>query len=182
MKSAIYTNQEKSINQMIFPLVKRYNMGSSLNRIGRHSGLNQKSHGYSERYEFNIAVLTLLDELGCPLLLLPRSSSEPIRNIAFLTDIRSTGYHTLAALAKLAKSFGAAITIFNVPESALPKMDPDYAESYFLKNGMECVSDLHIKLVNIPQSGDDIVKLLLKDIDMVVAVRGRKSLLYQLAS
>ncbi|WP_395625746.1 hypothetical protein [Daejeonella sp.] len=133
---------------------------------------------------YNQKILRLLDDLDCPLLLLPRiKSGNIIQKIGFFTDIRFTGIATIAMIVKIAKSFQAGLTLFNFAEPAIPEMDDDYAHSFFLNKGMSKVNGQELNLVNIEKS------IALKnlesildnhDIDLIAAMNGRKDLLYKL--
>lgn len=133
---------------------------------------------------YNQKILRLLDDLDCPLLLLPRiKSGKIIHKIGFFTDIRFTGIATIAMIVKIAKSFQAGLTLFNFAEPAIPEMDHDYALSFFLNKGMSNVNGQELNLVNIDKS------IALKNlesildnhnIDLIAAMNGRKDLLYKL--
>lgn len=167
---------------MDFPLVKHFTLSPSLNKIGMFMGITHNSR--NDHAEYNTAVLTLLDELACPLLLLPRSKRELIRKIAFLGDLRSTGKSSLTSLSNLAESFGATITFFNISGSALPEMDSDFAISYYINHGMDRFGSVTTELVNVAKSEGTDVRSLLEssEIDLVAALQAQKSLLYQLSS
>jgi hypothetical protein len=133
---------------------------------------------------YNQKILKLLDDLDCPVLLLPRIKSDHIiQKIGFFADIRFTGITTLAMIVKIAKSFQAGLTLFNFAEPAMPQMDADFAHSFFLNKGMAKVNGIELNLVNIEKS------IALKslesildqhDIDLIAASNGRKDLLYKL--
>lgn len=131
-------------------------------------------------------ILKLLDDLQCPVLLLPRVTSERFdQRIGFFTDILFTGRSTIALLVKIAKSFQATVTIFNIPEPVLPQMDPEYAEKYFREQGMSKVNGLRIDLVNL-KKGTTIkaIETMLDQyhITIVASMHQRKDLLYKLVS
>lgn len=133
---------------------------------------------------YNQKILRLLDDLDCPLLLLPRlKSGNIIQKIAFFTDIRFTGIATIAMIVKIAKSFQAGLTLFNFAEPEIPEMDKDYAHSFFLNKGMSKVNGQELNLVNIDK---EIVFKNLEsvldshNIDLIAAMNGRKDLLYKL--
>lgn len=133
---------------------------------------------------YNQKILKLLDDLECPLLLLPRiQSGNIIQKIGFFTDIRFTGIATIAMIVKIAKSFQAGLTLFNFAEPAIPEMDDDYAQSFFMNKGMSKVNGLDLKLVNIEKATafDNLESILDQhDIDLIAAMNGRKDLLYKL--
>jgi hypothetical protein len=133
---------------------------------------------------YNQRILKLLDDLECPLLLLPRiQSGNIIQKIGFFTDIRFTGVATIAMIVKIAKSFQAGLTLFNFAEPSIPEMDDDYAQSFFMNKGMSKVNGLDLKLVNIEKATafDNLESILDQhDIDLIAAMNGRKDLLYKL--
>jgi hypothetical protein len=141
---------------------------------------------HSESPVYNSNFLKLLDDLQCPVLLLPRVKKErSIKRIGFFTDILFTGTATLALLMKTAKSLHAKITVFNIPEPALPEMDPGYAERYFAEQGMSKIDGSEIKLVNLKKvSETEAIEDILEkyEIDLVAATQRRKDLLYRLVS
>lgn len=131
-------------------------------------------------------ILKLLDDLQCPVVLLPLVTNERSdQRIGFLTDILFTGTSTIALLVKIAKSFQATITIFNLPEPSLPQMDPEYAERYFNAQGMSKVNGATINLVNL-KKGTTVKKiestLCQHNITIVASMQQRKDLLYKLVS
>lgn len=133
---------------------------------------------------YNQKILRLLDDLDCPLLLLPRiKSGNIIHKIGFFTDIRFTGIATIAMIVKIAKSFQAGLTLFNFAEPAIPEMDHDYALSFFLNKGMSNVNGQELNLVNIDKSiAIKNLESILDNhnIDLIAAMNGRKDLLYKL--
>ena len=67
-------------------------------------------------------ILKFLDDLQCPLLLLPVvKSMDTNQRIGFFTDLRFTDIPMLAVLAKTAKSLQADVVIFNISEQIFPK-------------------------------------------------------------
>jgi hypothetical protein len=133
---------------------------------------------------YNQRILRLLDDLECPLLLLPRiKSGNVIQKVGFFTDIRFTGIATIALIVKIAKSFQAGLTLFNFAEPSIPEMDDDYAQSFFMNKGMSKVNGMELKLVNIEKATEfnNLEAILNRhDIDLVTAMNGRKDLLYKL--
>lgn len=132
---------------------------------------------------YNRRILKLLDDLNCPLLLLPRlKSGNSIHKIAFFADIRFTGLATMSMIVKIAKSFQAGLTLFNFADPAIPEMDDEYANNFFIKNGMSDVNGFELRLVNIAKS-ISIHKLQSildhHEIDLIAAMNSRKDLLYQ---
>lgn len=133
---------------------------------------------------YNQKILRLLDDLDCPLLLLPRiKSGNIIQKIGFFTDIRFTGIATIAMIVKIAKSFQSGLTLFNFAEPEIPEMDHDYAHSFFLNKGMSNVNGQELNLVNIDKSIalKNLESILdYHNIDLIAAMNGRKDLLYKL--
>lgn len=133
---------------------------------------------------YNLKILRLLDDLDCPLLLLPRiKSGNIIKKIGFFTDIRFTGIATIALIVKIAKSFQARLTLFNFAEPAIPEMDDEYARRFFLTKGLSKVNGLELNLVNIDKTIalpklESILDFY--EIDLIAAMNGRKDLLYKL--
>jgi hypothetical protein len=131
-------------------------------------------------------ILKLLDDLQCPVVLLPRVTSEHFdQRIGFFTDILFTGRSTIALLVKIARSFQATVTIFNIPEPVLPAMDPGYAERYFRQQGLSKVNGLRIDLVNLKKGTT--IKAIETTLDqyhitIVASMHQRKDLLYKLVS
>jgi hypothetical protein len=146
--------------------------------------LNEDKEKQAKVPVYNQRILKLLDDLECPLLLLPRiQSGNIIQKIGFFTDIRFTGIATIAMIVKIAKSFQAGLTLFNFAEPSIPEMDDDYAQSFFMNKGMSKVNGLDLKLVNIEKATafDNLESILDQhDIDLIAAMNGRKDLLYKL--
>jgi hypothetical protein len=146
--------------------------------------LNEDKEKQAKVPVYNQRILKLLDDLECPLLLLPRiQSGNIIQKIGFFTDIRFTGIATIAMIVKIAKSFQAGLTLFNFAEPAIPEMDDDYAQSFFMNKGMAMVNGLELKLVNIEKATafNNLESILDQhDIDLIAAMNGRKDLLYKL--
>ncbi|HEY0669063.1 MAG TPA: hypothetical protein VGD22_12840 [Sphingobacteriaceae bacterium] len=139
-----------------------------------------------EKPVYHKNILKLLDDLQCPVVLLPLVTNERSdQRIGFFTDILFTGTSTIALLVKIAKSFQATITIFNLPEPSLPQMDPEYAERYFNAQGMSKVNGFTINLVNL-KKGTTLKKiestLCQHNITIVASMQQRKDLLYKLVS
>jgi hypothetical protein len=175
------------------PRKKKYSLYSTSAKINTilPKGLNFEEHILNKDTEntsrfpvYNKKILKLLDDLECPVLLLPRiKSGNSIKKIGFFTDIRFTGIPTIATIVKIAKSFQAGLTLFNFAESAIPEMDPDFANFFFLKKGMSKVNGMEVDLVNIEK---DIAYKNLEfildnqNIDMIATMNTRKDLLYKL--
>lgn len=159
---------------------------SPLTRILEPALSPKKEIGALDQPLYNQNILRLLDDLQCPVLLLPRIKNEnSIQRIGFLTDLLFTGRATLAILVKIAKSIQANITLFNIPEPAMPEMDPGYAKRYFNDQGLSVVNELPIKLVNIKKSTSTETMEAMFDqhqITMAAAAQKRKDLLYRLVS
>lgn len=172
---------------------KKYSVKSTADKakIPSLGALNFDKYVISEDKEYqpkipsyNQRILRLLDDLDCPLLLLPRIKSDSIiQKIGFFTDIRFTGIATIAMIVKIAKSFQAGLTLFNFAEPAIPEMDDDYARAFFFNKGMSNVNGLELKLVNIEKSiAINHLESILDhhEIDLIAAMNGRKDLLYKL--
>lgn len=146
--------------------------------------LNEDLENSTKFPVYNQKILKLLDDLECPVLLLPRiNSGNIIKQIGFFTDIRFTGISTIAMIVKIAKSFQAGLTLFNFADPAIPEMDPDYANSFFLKKGMSNVNGMEVDLVNIEKAiaYKNLESILdNRNIDMIATMNGRKDLLYKL--
>lgn len=125
--TSIYQNER--LDLMDFPsenvsIQSRQPEISPLIRLLSPSLLPQREIGALDQPIYNQNILKLLDDLQCPVLLLPRIKNETsFQRIGFLTDILFTGRATVALLVKIAKSLQASITLFNIPEGALPEMD-----------------------------------------------------------
>jgi len=172
---------------------KKYSLSSTSVRKNTilFKGLNFEDHVMNEdtgnisRFPvYNQKILKLLDDLECPVLLLPRiKSGNIIQQIGFFSDIRFTGIPTIAMIVKIAKSFQAGLTLFNLAEPAIPQMDPDFANSFFLKQGMSKVNGMEVSLVNVEKSISltNLESILdHRKIDMIATMNGRKDLLYKL--
>lgn len=159
---------------------------SPLIRLLEPALLPQKKGGVLDRPVYNQNILRLLDDLQCPVLLLPRAKNDgTIQRIGFLTDLLFTSRATLALLVKLAKSFNASVTIFNIPEPVLPEMDPGYAKRYFTEQGLSKVNGQVINLVNIKKTtSTETIETIFDHhhITMAAATQKRKDLLYRLVS
>lgn len=145
--------------------------------------LDQDNQQKAKISVYNRHILKLLDDLNCPLLLLPRlKSGNSIHKIAFFSDIRFTGIATMIMIVKIAKSFQAGLTLFNFADPAIPEMDDEFAKNLFRKNGMSNINGLELGLVNINKS-ISIPKLQSildhHEIDLIAALNSRKDLLYQ---
>ena len=180
-------------NLVDHPRKKKYSLSSTSARKNSllFKGLNFEDHVLNEDTEntsrfpvYNQKILKLLDDLECPVLLLPRiKSGNVIKQIGFFTDIRFTGIPTIATIVKIAKSFQAGLTLFNFAEPAIPEMDPDFANSFFLKKGMSKVNGMEVDLVNIEKAiaYKNLESILdNRNIDMIATMNGRKDLLYKL--
>ncbi|SDM64380.1 hypothetical protein SAMN05421813_11825 [Daejeonella rubra] len=175
------------------PLKKKYSLSSTSARKNAplFRGLNFEGQVQNEDSEntsrfpvYNQKILKLLDDLECPVLLLPRlKSGNSIKQIGFFTDIRFTGISTIAMIVKIAKSFQAGLTLFNFAEPAIPEMDQDYANNFFLKKGMFKVNGMEVELVNVEKAiaYKNLESILdNRNIDMIATMNGRKELLYKL--
>jgi hypothetical protein len=185
---------EQSARSLVdLPHKKKYSLSSTSARKNTplFKGLNFEDHVLNEETEntsrfpvYNQKILKLLDDLECPVLLLPRiKSGNIIKQIGFFTDIRFTGIPTIAMIVKIAKSFQAGLTLFNFAEPAIPEMDPDFANSFFLKSGMSNVNGMEVELVNVEKAiaYKNLESVLdHRNIDMIATMNGRKDLLYQL--
>jgi hypothetical protein len=185
---------EQSAGKLVdHPHKKKYSLASTSARKNTplFRGLNFEGQVLNEDLEnptkfpvYNQKILKLLDDLECPVLLLPRiNSGNIIKQIGFFTDIRFTGISTIAMIVKIAKSFQAGLTLFNFADPSIPEMDPDYANSFFLKKGMSNVNGMEVDLVNIEKATayknlDSILDN--HNIDMIATMNGRKDLLYKL--
>jgi len=130
-------------------------------------------------------VLRLLDDLNAPLLMLPRvSQGNEVRQIGFFADVRFTGSATLAAVAKIARTFKASIVLFNIAESHLPPIETAYAEKLFSQQELEEIDGVRVKLVNLQKSSKAEIESICNEyhIDMLTAMQGRKKLLYNMVA
>lgn len=159
---------------------------SPLIRLLSPTLLPQKEVGARDQPIYNQSILKLMDDLQCPVLLLPRIKNETsVQRIGFLTDILFTGQATMMLLVKIAKSLQASITLFNIPESALPEMDPGYAKKHFAEQGLSEVDGLTIKLVNVrKKTSTETIEAIFDQhhITLAAATRQRKDLLFRLVS
>ena len=95
-------------------------------------------------------ILKFLDDLQCPLLLLPRLKyTDTIQRIGFFTDLRFTDIPMLAVLAKTAKSLQAEVVIFNISEPDISEMDYAYAGKYFSEKVLPEMKGLTLSFVNM---------------------------------
>lgn len=185
--------EQSAENILVPPNKKKYQVKSTSQKIKIPSiellnfdeyVLNEDKNCSTKMPVYNQRILRLLDDLDCPLLLLPRIKSENIiKKIGFFTDIRFTGIATMALIVKIAKSFQAGLTLFNFAEPAIPEMDDEYARSFFLSKGLSKVNGLDLKLVNVEKSiATPKLGTILDfyEIDLIAAMNGRKDLLYKL--
>ncbi len=160
------------------PLTSLNRKKRTISRIRANKDLKTASdHVYQEN------ILRLLDALNSPILMLPRVEQDRVvQSIGFFTDLRFTGHSTLSLVARMARSYHAAIVIFNVSESHLPPMDPGYAESLFKRQGLETIDGVPARLVNLTLgTASEMEKVFAEhQIGMLTALQERKNLLYSL--
>lgn len=187
--SSIYLSERNDLTDFQTEPISRPNLepeNSALIRLLSPSLLSQKEIGTLDQPLYNENILKLLDDLQCPVLLLPRIKKETsTQRIAFLADVLFTSKATLASLTRIARSLRANITLFNIAEPALPEMDPGYAKKHFTEQGLSEVNGVKVKLLNVrKRTNDEALEEIFNQhrITLIAATRQRKDLLYKLVS
>jgi hypothetical protein len=153
-------------------------------KLSRLNNLRQSYHTDISKPHYDRQLLEILDGLQCPVLLLPRLTTNGNQEkVGFFTDILFTSKETVSTLTKVLKSDHSNIIVFNIAESSLPDMDAGYASRLF-RDTFSGMGD-KIQLVNINKAiTTEALERILDQhqITMVAALQKRKDILYRLAS
>lgn len=118
----------------------------------------------------------ILDNIKCPVLIVPEHASfKGMHNITYATDLTFDNTKVISYLAKLAKSFGAEISVNHISPLDLPLNDDENAVKYSV---IEQMNEDNIKLSYNTIRGDNISKGLielsdLEKVDILTVVHKR---------
>lgn len=117
---------------------------------------SQKS-GNLSRFFFGSHTDDILDNISCPVLLIPKDAVfEPLQHIFYATDLTFDNKKVIKYLSKLAKPFDATISVNHISPLDLPLSEDDLVTHYPMEQNTESpdskVFYTTIKGENIPES------------------------------
>lgn len=119
---------------------------------------SHKSNSLS-RFLFGCHTHTVLDNLDCPVLLVPETLEfKGVRSIAYATDLTFSDFKVISYLTEIAKPFNAEILVSHISPYGLPELDKKNAIQHWV-TGLLAQDEPKVLYTSI--KGDNIPKRLL---------------------